>query len=93
MFFRCVSVYPAPPEQFNLKMIPELRREFGTEVGLSDHSMGGAIACASVALGATAIEKHITLSKTAIDGHFALMPDEMKCFVDDVQTAWKSLVR
>ncbi len=91
MFFRCVSVYPAPPEQFNLKMLSEIRNQFSVEVGLSDHSIGSSIACASVALGATAVEKHITLSKSAIDGHFALLPDEMKEFVDDVQNAYKSI--
>lgn len=91
MLLKCVSAYPSLPEMFNLKTIPAMRSQFGFEVGLSDHSVGSAIACASVALGAIAIEKHITLSKDSIDGHFALLPDEMKQFVKDVDTAWQSL--
>jgi N-acetylneuraminate synthase len=91
LLFRCVSAYPAQPEQFDLRTIPELKSQFGFDIGLSDHSIGSAIACASIALGAVAVEKHITLSKQAIDGAFALLPDEMTKFVNDVNTAWKSL--
>lgn len=91
MFLKCVSSYPAMPEDFNLLTIPDMRMEFGMEIGLSDHSLGSAIAVASVALGATMVEKHITLSKDAIDGHFALLPDEMTKFVNDIHDAWKAL--
>lgn len=91
MFLKCVSSYPAMPEDFNLLTIPDMRREFGMEIGLSDHSIGSAIAIVSVALGATMIEKHITLSKDSIDGHFALLPDEMTKFVSNIHDAWKAL--
>lgn len=92
ILLKCVSSYPAAPELFNLSMMPMMRNNFGFDMGLSDHSRGSAIACAATALGAVAIEKHITLSKTtSIDGHFALLPDEMENFVNDVHTAWKSL--
>lgn len=92
ILLKCVSAYPAPPELFNLKTMPAMKEQFGFDIGLSDHSYGSAIACASVAMGAVAIEKHITLSKTtSIDGHFALLPDEMKSFVYDIHTAWKAL--
>lgn len=91
MFLKCVSSYPAMPGEFNLMTIPAMRKDLEMEVGLSDHSTGSAIAVASVALGATLIEKHITLSKDSIDGYFALLPDEMKSFVKDIHDAYDAL--
>lgn len=91
MLLKCVSSYPAQAESFNMRTIPAMRREFGMEIGLSDHSIGGAVGVASIALGAVAIEKHITLSKDTIDGEFAFLPNEMSRFVEDCNTAWKSL--
>lgn len=91
ILLKCVSSYPAKPEMFNLKTIPDMKREFGFDVGLSDHSIGSAVGIASIALGAVAIEKHITLSKDTIDGEFAFLPYEFKQFVEDCNIAWKAL--
>ncbi len=63
----CVSAYPAPPEQANLRAIPLLARELGCEVGYSDHTLGIETCTAAVALGARVIEKHFTLSHTLSD--------------------------
>src|SRR5207245_8723358 len=62
---KCTSAYPAPPDEMNLRTIPELARRFSVPVGLSDHTLGIAVPVAGVALGACIIEKHITLSRAA----------------------------
>jgi pseudaminic acid synthase len=92
---RCTSSYPAPPEEMNLRSIPDLVRRFGLPVGLSDHTPGIAVPVAAVALGAVLIEKHLTLSRAAggPDGAFSLEPQEFKMMVDAVRTAEKSLGR
>ncbi len=59
----CVSNYPASPEKLNLKLINNLKRTFKTEVGYSDHSLGGEACLAAVSMGAKVIEKHVTLSR------------------------------
>jgi len=82
----CVSNYPAPANELNLRAMPTLKREFGLPVGFSDHSMGNAAAIAAVAMGAVAIEKHFTLDR-AMDGpdHKASAePSELKQMVDDL---------
>ena len=63
VLLKCTSTYPATPANTNIRTIPHLRELFGCEVGLSDHTMGVGVAVASVALGATVIEKHFTLSR------------------------------
>ena len=63
VLLKCTSTYPASAENTNIQTIPHLRDLFGTEVGLSDHTMGLGVAVASVALGASVIEKHFTLSR------------------------------
>jgi len=63
VLLKCTSAYPASPEAANLRTIPKLRAQFQCEVGLSDHTIGLAVPLASVALGATVIEKHFTLSR------------------------------
>ena len=90
---KCTSAYPAPPEEMNLRTIPELARRFGVPVGVSDHSMGVAVPVAAVALGACIIEKHITLSRSAPgpDSAFSLEPAEFKAMVDAVRVAEKAL--
>jgi N-acetylneuraminate synthase len=80
---RCVSAYPARPEQMNLATIPHLAQAFGCVAGLSDHSLSGAVAVAAVALGASIVEKHLTLSRAAggPDAAFSLEPEEFKQMV------------
>jgi pseudaminic acid synthase len=90
---KCTSAYPAPPEEMNLRTIPELSQRFGVPVGLSDHTMGIAVPVAAVALGACIIEKHLTLSRAVPgpDSAFSLEPQEFKAMVEAVRTAEKSL--
>ncbi len=90
---KCTSAYPAPPEEMNLRTIPEMARRFGVPVGLSDHTMGIAAPVAAVALGACIIEKHLTLSRATPgpDSGFSLEPHEFKAMVDAVRTAEKAL--
>jgi pseudaminic acid synthase len=90
---KCNSAYPAPPEEMNLRTIPEMARRFQVPVGLSDHTLGISAAVTAVALGACIIEKHLTLSRSTPgpDSAFSLEPDEFKAMVDAVRTAEKSL--
>jgi N-acetylneuraminate synthase len=90
---KCSSAYPAPPEEMNLRTIPELSRRFDVPVGLSDHTMGIAAPVVAVALGACILEKHITLSRSTPgpDSAFSLEPHEFKAMVDAVRVAEKSL--
>jgi len=92
ILLKCTSTYPAVPESSNLAAIPMLRDSFGCEVGLSDHTLGIGVAVASVALGATVIEKHITMSREdgAVDSAFSSEPDELKLLVEESQRAWKA---
>lgn len=89
----CTSSYPASPKESNLRTIPVIRDTFGVQVGLSDHTMGIGAAVAAVALGATVIEKHVTLSRAdgGVDSDFSLEPHELKALVDETATAWESL--
>lgn len=90
---KCTSTYPASPENTNILSIPAMRDMFRCEVGLSDHTMGIGVAVASVALGATVIEKHFTLRRAdgGVDSTFSLEPEEMKALVVESERAWLSL--
>ncbi len=90
---KCTSAYPAPPEEANLRTIPHLAQAFGCKAGLSDHTMGSAVAVAAVALGATVIEKHFTLSRAdgGPDGSFSMEPHEFKQMVQDIRTVEMAL--
>jgi N-acetylneuraminate synthase len=90
---KCTSAYPARPEDMNLLTIPELAKRFAVAVGLSDHTMGSAVAVAAVALGACIIEKHITLSRSVKgpDSEFSLEPQEFKAMVEAIRTTEKAL--
>jgi pseudaminic acid synthase len=90
---KCTSAYPAPPEEMNLRTIPEMSRRFGVPVGLSDHTMGIAAPVVAVALGACIIEKHLTLSRSMLgpDSAFSLEPHEFKAMVDAVRVTEKAL--
>jgi sialic acid synthase SpsE len=93
ILLKCTSTYPATPENSNLKTIPELRRLFNCEVGLSDHTMGIGTSVAAVALGASVIEKHFCLSRAegGVDSAFSLEPAEMKLLVTETERAFLSL--
>lgn len=90
---KCVSSYPAQPKEMNLRTIPDLHKRFHLPVGLSDHTLGIATAVASVALGATFIEKHFTLSRRikTPDGFFSMEPEELKALVDHVRIVEEAL--
>lgn len=93
MLLKCTSTYPATPENTNITTIPHMRTLFGCEIGLSDHTMGVGVAVASVALGATVIEKHFTLNRAdgGVDSAFSLEPAELASLVVEAERAWKSL--
>ena len=90
---KCTSAYPAPPEEANLRTIPELARRFEVPVGLSDHTKGIAVPVAAVTLGACIIEKHLTLSRSlgGPDTEFSLEPYEFKEMIDAVRVAERAL--
>lgn len=90
---KCTSTYPATPEHTNLRTIPHLRELFGCAVGLSDHTMGIGAAVAAVALGATVIEKHFTLSRSdgSVDAAFSLEPAVLASLVPKTERAWQAL--
>ncbi len=93
VLLKCTSTYPASPENSHIRTIPALRDAFGTEVGLSDHTLGCGVAVASVALGATVIEKHFTLARAegGVDSAFSLEPQEFAQLRVEADRAWQSL--
>ena len=93
ILLKCTSTYPATPANTNINTIPHLRELFGCEVGLSDHTMGIGVSVASVALGATVIEKHFTLRRAdgGVDSSFSMEPAEMNALVVETERAWQSL--
>ncbi len=93
ILLKCTSTYPASPENSNLLTIPHLRELFDVEVGLSDHTMGIGVGVASVALGASVIEKHFCLSRAegGVDSTFSMEPHEMKQLVEESLKAWQAM--
>ena len=93
ILLKCTSTYPATPANTNLLTIPHLRELFNVQVGLSDHTMGIGAAVASVALGATVIEKHFTLRRDdgGVDSAFSMEPAEMAQLVIESERAWQAL--
>ncbi|MFM5951037.1 MAG: pseudaminic acid synthase [Micrococcales bacterium] len=85
----CTSSYPAQAEDANLLRIPALAEIFNVKVGLSDHTLGIGVSVAAVALGATVIEKHVTLRRAdgGVDSAFSLEPEELKALVDECNAA------
>ncbi|WP_292781441.1 pseudaminic acid synthase [Methylophilus sp. UBA6697] len=93
ILLKCTSTYPASPENTNILTIPHMKQLFNCEVGLSDHTMGIGVSVASVALGATVIEKHFTLSRAdgGVDSAFSMEPAEMSALVTETERAWHAL--
>jgi pseudaminic acid synthase len=93
ILLKCTSTYPANPENTNILTIPHLRELFDCEVGLSDHTMGIGVAVASVALGASVIEKHFTICRAdgGVDSAFSMEPNEMSQLVLESERAWQAL--
>jgi len=93
VLLHCISSYPAPAEQSNLRTIPDLAEKFQVVSGLSDHTLGTTVAISSVALGASVIEKHVTLSRSdkGPDSEFSLEPKELKKLCVETKTAWLAL--
>ncbi|MBD1564521.1 pseudaminic acid synthase [Vibrio sp. S12_S33] len=89
----CVSGYPAPAEQYNLRTIADIAQRFDVLSGLSDHTIDNATAVTSVALGACLIEKHVTMDRNGggADDSFSLEPAELKALCQDTKTAWQAL--
>lgn len=95
VLLHCVSSYPAPDEQSNVRTLPDLAERFGVVAGLSDHTMGSAVAVAAIALGGSVIEKHFTLRRAdgGPDSAFSLEPAEFTALVEDCKRAWRALGR
>lgn len=93
LLLHCVSSYPAPAEEYNLRTIVHMAETFGIPAGLSDHTLGIAVPVAAVALGACAVEKHFTMARSegGPDAAFSLEPDELKTMVDACRTAHEAI--
>jgi pseudaminic acid synthase len=95
ILLKCTSTYPATPENTNILSIPHMRELFDCEVGLSDHTMGVGVSVASVALGASVVEKHFTLCRAdgGVDSSFSMEPAEMAQLVVETERAWQAMGR
>lgn len=93
VLLKCTSAYPADPAESNLATIPDLRKRFDVQVGVSDHTLGIGSAVAAVVLGATVIEKHFTLRRAdgGVDSAFSLEPEELGALVRESRDAWRSV--
>lgn len=93
MLLKCVSSYPTPYEDINLNVIPTLAVKYDCLVGLSDHTMGSAVASGSIALGVRMVEKHLTLKRSdgGPDGSFSMEPDEFREMVQNIRIMEKAL--
>ncbi len=93
VLLKCTSAYPSQEGDANILTMIDMRQRYGGEVGLSDHNLRPYSAFAAVALGATVIEKHITLSRAdgGVDAAFSIEPSELRALVDGARLVWKSL--
>lgn len=93
LLFHCISSYPTSTKDANIRMVSYLRKRFDVEVGLSDHTLNNNAAIASLALGATAFEKHFILSRSlkGPDSDFSIEPNELKNLVDSTKECWEAL--
>ena len=90
---KCTSSYPAPLDEINLNTIPDMIEKFDCIIGLSDHTLGGDVSTAAVALGANIIEKHFILDRKmgGPDSEFSMEPHEFKQMVDSIRNVEKAL--
>ena len=95
VLLHCISSYPAPMDQVNLRQIPELANRFDVLAGLSDHTMGTTASVAAIALGARLIEKHFTLSRAdkGPDSELSLEPADLERLCTDTRDTWLALGR
>lgn len=95
ILLHCVSGYPAPACEYNLKTVADLGSSFNVIPGLSDHTIDNAAAIASIALGACLIEKHVTLDRNGggADDSFSLEPQELYQLCRDAKSAWQAIGR
>lgn len=95
ILLKCCSAYPTPYEDINLKTMVDMAERFDCITGLSDHTMGGTVSAASVAMGGKVIEKHLTLRRAdgGVDSAFSMEPAEFKKMVDDVRIIEKATGR
>lgn len=93
VLLKCTSAYPSEPESANLRTIPRLRELFEVEAGLSDHTTGIGVSVAAVAMGATFIEKHFTLSRAegGVDAAFSMEPAELRQLVEECGRAARAM--
>ena len=93
LLLKCTSTYPANASNANLKTIPDMKKEFNCEVGLSDHTLGISVSLAAIANGASLIEKHFTLDRNdgGIDSEFSLEPEEFKNLTREAKIVFSSL--
>ena len=93
ILLHCISSYPAPMDQSNLRQLPELAKRFDVLVGLSDHTMGTTASVAAIALGACLIEKHFTLSRAdkGPDSEFSLEPADLERLCTDTRDCWLAM--
>jgi pseudaminic acid synthase len=93
ILLKCTSSYPASPEDSNLATLPDMAKRFRCQIGVSDHTLGIGAALAGIALGATVIEKHFTLSRAdgGVDSAFSMEPKEMEELVAETNRAWQSI--
>ncbi len=93
VLLHCVSAYPSPAGDMDLRTIPHLAEAFDVVSGLSDHTLGTTVSVAAVAVGAAVIEKHVTLRRAdgGVDSAFSLEPAELATLTTDARTAWEAL--
>lgn len=93
ILLHCISAYPAPVHESNLKTISDLESRFSVVTGLSDHTLGTTVSVASVGMGASFIEKHFTLDRTekGPDSEFSIEPNELSRLCEDSKIAWQSI--
>ncbi|OGT32149.1 MAG: pseudaminic acid synthase [Gammaproteobacteria bacterium RIFCSPHIGHO2_12_FULL_35_23] len=93
VLLKCTSTYPASPENSNILTIPHMQQLFNCQIGLSDHTLGIGVAIASIAMGATVIEKHFTIKRSdgGVDSAFSMEPEEFSSLVIESERAWLSM--